>query len=78
VKSDVTDIERFHRHIKGLNAAIEIFVVHGILIVPDTSRRVGHFRAHKRDAIGSRNRFNLSHHGSRSCPSHDGGLCAHG
>ena len=44
VKSDITD-SALHRHAKGLNAAIEIFVVYGILIVPDSRRGIGDFVA---------------------------------
>ena len=75
VKSDVTDIGR-HRHAKGLNAAIEVLIIQGILVVPDASRRVGHFGADKRDAIVSRIRLHLVYR--RPCPSHDGRLRSHG
>jgi hypothetical protein len=47
VKSDVTDIgSSAHRDAKGLNAAIEIFIEHGIFIVIDTRPGTGHFVAH--------------------------------
>ena len=73
VKSDVTEIgSGAQRHAKGLNAAIEIVIVHGILIVIDSRRRTGHFVAHKRDAIVSRIRLHLIYR--RPCPSHDGRL----
>ncbi len=55
-----------------MNAAIEIVIVHGILIVIDSRRRAGHFGAHKRDAIVSRIRLHLIYR--RPCPSHDGRL----
>jgi hypothetical protein len=72
VKFDVTDILRFDRDAKGLNAAIEVFVVYGILIVIDSRRGIGDFVAHERDAIGSRSRLHLNYR--RPCPSHDGRL----
>ena len=47
VKSDVTEIgSGAQRHAKGLNAAIEIVIVHGILIVIDSRPGTGHFVAH--------------------------------
>ena len=77
VKSDVTEIgSGGQRHAKGLNAAIEIVIVHGVLIVIDSRRRTGHFVAHKRDAIVSRIRLHLIYR--RPCPSHDGRLHSHG
>jgi len=59
-----------------LNAAIEVLIIQGILVVPDASRRVGHFGADKRDAIVSRIRLHLIYR--RPCPSHDGRLRSHG
>ena len=77
VKIDVTEIgSSAQRHAKGLNAAIEIVIVHGILIVIDSRRWIGHFEAHKRDAIVSRIRLHLIHR--RPCPSHDGRLHSRG
>src|SRR6267378_6949665 len=74
VKSDVTDILRFDRHAKGLIAAIEVFVVYGVFIVPYAVIWPRHLVAHKRDAIVSRSRLVLSYRCARSCPSLDGRL----
>ena len=77
VKSDVTDIgSSTQRHAKGLNAAIEILVVQGVLIVIDSRRGIGHFVAHKPDTIVSRIRLLLIYR--RPCPSHDGRVHSHG
>ena len=45
------------RHAKGLNAAIEILIEQGVLIVIDARRGIGHFVAHKPDPIVSRIRL---------------------
>ena len=60
MKFDVTEIgSSTQRHAKGLNAAIEILVVHGVLIVIDSRRGIGHLVAHEPDAIVSRIRLRL-------------------
>ena len=76
MKSDVTDIGHAHRHAKGLNAAIEIFVVYGVFIMIDSRRRAGHFVAHKPDPIVSRIRLRLIYR--RPCPSRDRRVHSHG
>lgn len=58
VKPDVTDVNsRSQRHAERLNGAIEVFVKQGILVMPDSSGRVGHFVTHEPDAIVSRIRL---------------------
>jgi len=71
VKSDVTEIGTgTQRHAKGLNAAVHILVVQGVLIVIDSLSGIGHFVAHKPDPIVSRVRLLLAY--GRPCPSRDG------
>ena len=73
MKSDVTEIgSSAQRHAKGLNTAVEILVVQGVLIVIDSRTGIGHFVAHKPNAIVARVRLLLAY--GRPCPSHDGGL----
>src|SRR5262249_41084779 len=73
VKSDVTQINSStQRHAKGLNAAIHILVVQGVLIVINSRTGIGHFVAHKPDAIISRVRLLLAY--GRPCPTLDGRL----
>ena len=71
VKPDVTDIGTGpQRDVERLNAAIEIVIVQGILVVIDARRGTGDFEAHKPDSIVSRIRLLLSYR--RACPTFDG------
>lgn len=63
------------RHTERLNAAVQVLVIQGILIMPDSSRRIGNFVAHQPDAIVSRIRLSRVH--CRARPSHDGRLRPH-
>jgi hypothetical protein len=73
VKAYVTEIgSSTQRHAKGLNAAIHILVVQGVLIMIHPRGRIGHFVAHKPDSIISRVGLLLAYR--RPCPSHDGRL----
>jgi len=77
MKTDVADVyPGCERHAKGLNAAVEVLVVQGILIVPDPSSGIRHFVGHEPDAVIPRIGFELIHCGT--CPGHDGGLHSHG
>src|SRR4029077_9643371 len=77
MKSDVRDVySRSKRHAKGLNRAIEVLIVQGILIVPDAGSRIRDFVTHEPDAVVTRIGLNLIH--GRACPCHDGGLLSHG
>jgi hypothetical protein len=80
VKSDIAyDGKRGrHGHAERLNSSIEIFVVHGILIVPHAVIWPRHLIADKENPVASRDRLVLSHRCARSCPSHDGRLHSHG
>ena len=63
MKSDVTDIDSGpDRHAEGLNRAIEVLVVNGVLIVPYTGRWVGYFINNKGTTIDTGLR--LDQHGS--------------
>jgi len=55
-----------------LDCPIEILVIQGILIVPDTGSWISHFVAHKPDPIVSRIRPDLIY--CRARPSHNGRL----
>jgi len=77
VKSDVTDIGE-HRHAKGLNAAIKIFIVNGVFIVPYAVIWPRHLRADKENPIIGGIRLVLRHCRAGSCPSHDSGLHSNG
>src|SRR5262249_47649060 len=73
VKSDVTEIgHKTHRQAKGLNAAIEIFVIDGVFIVPYAVIWPRHLRADKENPVASRDRLHLIYR--RPWPSHDGRL----
>src|SRR5439155_3937666 len=48
VKPDVSDVNSSsQRHAEGLNCAIQVLVIEGILIVPDASSGIGHLIAHE-------------------------------
>ena len=75
MKINVTNVHsRRQRHSKGLNAAIEVFVINGVVIVPDSGRRIGHLIANEENTIISRVGLDLVHSGASSCPGLDGGL----
>ena len=60
MKTDVADVyPGSERHAKGLNAAVEVLVIQGILIVPDPSSGIRHFVAHKPNTIVTRVRLDL-------------------
>jgi hypothetical protein len=62
VKFHVTDVDPgSQRHAERLDGAIEVFVIERVLIMPDSSRRVGHFVAHEPNTIVSRIRLDLVH-----------------
>jgi len=60
-----------------LNRAIEILVIKRVLIVPDSRRRVGHFKPHEPNAIVAWIWFDLIHCRARRCPGLDSGLHSH-
>src|SRR5262249_20922164 len=65
---------------KGLDSAIQVLIVDGVLVVPHSGSGTGHFITNEEDAIISRIWLDLGHR--RACPSHDGWLlsdrAAHG
>lgn len=70
VKADVTDISsRQDRNTERLDRPVEIFVIQGILIVPDSRSRIGHLVRHKPKAIIAGIRLELAH--CRACPCHE-------
>lgn len=78
MKSDVTNIDsRSQRYAEGLNGAIEVLVIEGILIVPNAVVGPRHFIAHEPDTIGSRSGLDLVAN-RRVCPSVDCRLRPHG
>ena len=57
-------------HTERLNSPIEVHVIDGILIVPDSNASIGHFVSNQPDTIICGIRLALSHR--RACPSSDG------
>ena len=52
MKADVTNINsRSQRHTERLNGTIEVFVIQGVLIVPDSSIGASYLITHKPDAV---------------------------
>ena len=71
MKADVTDVDTWpQRDTKRLNRAIEVLVIQGILIVPDSGSWIRHFVSHKPEAIIALIRFDLVY--CHACPRHDG------
>jgi len=66
------------RHAEGLNRAIEVFIVEGVLVVPNPSRGVSHLVTHEPDAIVSRIRLDLIYCRACTSPGHDSRLHSHG
>ena len=76
MKTDVADVyPGCERHAKGLNAAVEVLVIQGILIVPDPSSGIRHFVPHKPNPIVTRVGLDLAYY--RCWPGHDGRLRPH-
>lgn len=75
MKADVTDIgARPQRHTEGLNAAVQVFIVQSVLVVPNLGTWICDLVGHKPDAVGSGVRLDLVHRSARVRPSRDGGL----
>jgi len=71
MEADVTDVDTGPQgHTKRLNRPIEVLIIQGILIVPDSGRWIGHFVSHEPEAIIARIRLDLVY--CLACPSHDG------
>src|SRR5213080_132920 len=79
VNCAVADIDvKEIRQSKGLNAAIEIFIIDGVFIVPYAVIWPRHLIADKENPVASRDRLVLSYCRARSRPSHDGRLHSDG
>src|SRR5262249_1939662 len=66
VKADVTDVgAQPKRDTEGLNGAVQVLVVQGVLVVPNLRTWVCYFVRHKPDAIVSRVRLKRGQHGTR-------------
>jgi len=75
MKTDVSDVgARFQWNTEGLNGAIQVHVIQGILVLPHPGTWIGHCVTHKPDAIVARIGLVLSHSRACACPSHDGRL----
>jgi hypothetical protein len=62
MKLDVTDVDAGSQwHTERLNGAVNVFVIERVLVMPDSSRRVGHFVTHEPDAVISRVGLNPVH-----------------
>ena len=71
MKADVTDVDTWPQgHTKRLDSSVQVLVIQGILIVPDSWTGIGHFVSHKPEAIIARIRFDLVY--CHACPRHDG------
>jgi hypothetical protein len=61
MKSDVTYVESGpQRHAEGLNRAIEVLVVNGVLVMPHAGRWVRYFVNDERATIDTGLRFTLA------------------
>src|SRR4029077_6571168 len=78
VKANVTDIDpRSQGDTERLNGPIEVLVIKRVLIVPDSTRRVGDLIAHKPDTVGSGSGLDRVAH-RRASPSGNGRLLSVG
>jgi hypothetical protein len=76
VKPDVRNVYPGpERHAERLNAAIEVLIIQGILVVPDPRSWVGDFVTHEPNAISPRIRLILIY--CCACPRREGGLHPH-
>ena len=77
VEADISYVHSWsHGHSEGLNSAIQVLVIQGVFIVPDTGRRVSDPIPEKPDTVISR--IGLEPVADRcACPGHDGGLRSH-
>lgn len=76
MKSDVVQWRRksWKKDFEGLDTAIQVLVVDGVLIVPHAVGRACHFITDEENAVVTRIRLNLVH--CRACPGDDGRLCS--
>ena len=71
MKADVSDVDtRPQGHTKRLNSSVQVLVIQGILIVPDSGSWIGHFVSHEPEAIIARIRLDLVY--CHACPCHEG------
>ena len=76
MKTDVADVySGRERNAKGLNAAVEVFVIKSIFIVPDPSSGIRHFVPH--EPIPSLPGSGSTWLTTARCPGHDGRLHSH-
>ena len=77
MESDVTQIRRkkWKNNFEGLNGAVEVLVIDGVLIVPDPGIWSGHLVTNEENAVITWIRFTLVY--SCTGPSHDGRLLSH-
>ena len=79
VKSNVANVDaREDLYVEVLNALVEILIVDGVLILPDSVIRPSNLVTDEENPIVSRIGLVLSHRRARSCPSHDGRLHSDG
>ena len=71
MKTDVSDVDAWPQgHTKRLDSSVQVLVIQGILIVPDSLTGIGHFVSYEPEAIIARIRFDLVQ--CRACPCHEG------
>ena len=69
VEADISYVHSWcHRHSEGLNSAIQVLIVEGVLIVPNASGWIRHFVTHKPDAVVARVGLELIDRGTRDRP----------
>jgi len=73
VKADIADVHSGDQgHTERLDGAVEVLVIQGVFVVPDTGTWVSHFVTHKPNPVVAWIGFGLADR--RASPSHDGGL----
>lgn len=73
MKADVSDVGTWpQRHTKRLNSPVQVLVIQGILIVPDSGTWICDFVAHEPDAVVSCVRLDLVQRGAGDGPCRDG------
>ena len=71
MKTDVSDVDTWPQwHTKRLDSSVQVLVIQGILIVPDSGSWIGHFVSYEPEAVIARIRFELVQ--CRACPCHEG------
>ena len=77
MKADIADVHSGNQgHTERLDGAVEVLVIQGVFVVPDTGTWVSHFVTHKPNPVVAWIGFGLADR--RTCPGHDGWLHLYG